>query len=150
MGGIRVQGGALIVVLDTGGVSALAPAHAKSRARLRALRAGVDDLVVPAAVLAEGVLTGHPRRDFFVRRLLEHVAVVPVDEPIGLVAGTLRQAAIRGGIYPTPSGVDAIVVAVADELARRQDVEIVTSDRHDIGMLASIAEHAKRISIIGC
>ncbi len=61
----------MIAVLDGGAVSALAPVDERARARLRALRSEAEDIVVPAGVLAEGLLTGHPHRDFHVRRLLE-------------------------------------------------------------------------------
>lgn len=137
----------MIAVLDTGGVSALAPDDERSRARLRALRQRTDDLVMPAAVLAEGLLTGHPGRDYHVRRLLDLVDIESVDESLGHVAGELRTGAIRNGVDPPPSGVDALVVAVADRRAARGEVVIVTSDADDVEALALLADHALRLSI---
>jgi hypothetical protein len=78
----------LIVVLDTGGVAALAPLDEK--------RAGA-----PALVAA-----------------------------------------------PPPSGVDAIVAAEADDLASGDDVRIITSDGDDMQLLASLAAHAGRLTVV--
>ncbi len=141
------EGRELIAVLDTGGVSALTPTSERGRARLRALREVVDDLVVPAAVLAEGVLSGHPGRDHHVRRLLGLVAIHPIDADLGLAAGALRTQARRDGADPPPSGVDAIVVAVADAKAATSDVVIVTSDVDDLAHLAAHAHHAARLLV---
>lgn len=112
------------------------------------LRERASDFVVPAAVLAEGVLTGHTGHDYQVRRLLGIANVVDVDEQIGLAAGVLRQGSAQAGLKPVPSGVDAIVVSEADAQAARDDVHIITSDRSDFEMLASLALHAERLSVI--
>lgn len=137
----------LIAVLDTGAISALSPATERGRARLRALRDRVDDLTVPAAVLAEGVQSGHPGRDYHVRRLLETVDVAVVDESLGYAAGGLRSLARRDGADPPPSGVDAIVVAHANERAGHDDVVIVTSDVGDIIALALHAANVERLQV---
>ncbi len=128
--------GKLIAILDTGAISALSPATERGRARLRVLRERVDELAMPAAVLAEGLLTGHPGRDYHVRRLLEFVAIDSVDEHLGFAAGQLRTQCRRAGTDPPPSGIDAIVVALADAHAVRDEVLIVTSDPEDITALA--------------
>lgn len=135
----------MIAVLDTGGVSALAPVDEKTRARLRALRQQVDDIMLPAVVLAEGLLTGHGR-DHHVRRLLSQLNVLDIDEVLGLSAGRLRTQAIAGGAKPAPSGVDAIVAAVAD--AVRDDVQLVTSDPDDMAALLTYADHPGRVAIL--
>lgn len=140
-------GHSLIAVLDTSAITGLAPIDDRRRARLRALRAIADDIIVPTAVLAEGVLTGHPGRDHHVRRLLALVAVTDVDEDLGYAAGRLRQQAIKDGANPPPSGVDSIVAALADRRAGRDDVQIVTSDPADLGLLASYGDNAARIFI---
>lgn len=123
------------------------PRDARGRARLRALRAQVSDLVVPAAVLAEGLFTGHPGHDFHLGRLLSLVDVAPLDRPLGLEAGRLRQRALAAQADPPPSAVDAVVVAVADAMAARDDVVIVTSDADDLELLGSLAEHAHRLFV---
>lgn len=152
MGRVRqggtAEGGQLIAVLDTGGIGGLAPIDERRRARLRVLRAQATDILVPAAVLAEGVLTGHPGRDFHVRRLLELVGVVSVDEQLGHAAGSLRHHAVSAGTQPPPSGIDAIVAALADDVGARNDVAIITSDGDDLELLASFGRHAVRISVI--
>ncbi|MGH9268411.1 MAG: hypothetical protein ACRD0D_09565, partial [Acidimicrobiales bacterium] len=106
------------------------------------------DFVVPAAVLAEGVLSGRAGHDFHVRRLLGLVAVADVDEGLGYAAGAIRQEAILGGVDPAPSGVDAIVAATADAVAAHSDVQVITSDADYIVILASLVEHANRVSVV--
>ncbi len=142
------EGRRLIVVLDTGGVEGLAPIDDKRRARLRVLREQASDIVVPAAVLAEGVFTDHVGHDHHVRQLLTHVRVATVDESLGYTAGALRQAAIRAGMEPPPSGVDAVVAAEADARASGDDVRILTSDDDDLELLASLATNAARLSVL--
>jgi hypothetical protein len=60
----------------------------------------------------------------------------------------LRQDAIRAGLDPPPSGVDAIVAAEANGLALTDDVQIITSDSDDSELLASLATHAERLTVI--
>jgi hypothetical protein len=138
----------LIVVLDTGGVEGLAPIDEARRARLRLLRERVHDLVLPAAVLAESVLTGHPGHDFHVQRLLELLDITDVDLSMGHAAGALRRTAIAGGEDPPPSGIDALVAASADAQAANDDVLILTSDGDDFELLGSLATHADRLSVL--
>lgn len=138
----------MIAVLDTGGVEGLAPIDEERRARLRLLRARADDLVLPAAVLAESVLTGHAGHDYHVRRLLDVVDIAAVDASIGHAAGALRRAAMGAGMEPPPSGVDTVVAAAADALAAHDDVAIVTSDDGDFEMLGSLATHAARLAVL--
>jgi predicted nucleic acid-binding protein len=146
--GAAGPGSWLIVVLDTGGVEGLAPIDEKRRARLRVLRQHASDLVLPAAVLAEGVFTGKVGHDHHVRRLLDAVNITDVDATTGLAAGALRQAARRAGLDPAPSGIDAIVAAEADGLAARDDVRIVTSDGGDLELLATLTTNAGRLSVL--
>lgn len=137
----------MIAVLDTGAIDALTPLNEKGRARLRALRQRVQDLSLPSSVLAEGLLSGHPGRDYHVRRLLEVVDIADVDEELGYAAGLLRRRAMRAGADPAPSGVDATVVAFADRRAANDEVLIVTSDPEDIEALAIFTNHPQRLSI---
>lgn len=138
----------MIAVLDTGGVEGLAPIDEERRARLRLLRDRADDLVLPAAVLAESVLTGHAGHDFHVRRLLDVVTIAEVDASTGHAAGALRLAAMGAGMKPPLSGVDAVVAAAADARAAHDDVVIVTSDDGDFQMLCSLATNAAQLSVL--
>lgn len=137
----------VVIVLDTGAVSRVLPSSDSGRARLRALvgRSDRPDLVLPAAVLAEGLFTGQAGHDYHVRQLLSVVRVVDIDQSLGLAAGRLRREALAFGARP--SGVDAMVVAVADQLAAVQSVEIFTTDPDDLTYLAVFAEHVERISV---
>lgn len=138
----------MIAVLDTGGVEGLAPIDEERRARLRLLRDRVDDIVVPAAALAESVLTGHAGHDYHVWRLLEVVNIADVDASTGHAAGALRRAAMDAGTRPPPSGVDAVVAAAADARAAHDDVVIVTTDDDDFQVLGTLATNAARLSVL--
>lgn len=140
------DGRQVIAVLDTQGVEALADQRRRKRARLRVLWRQVDDVVIPAAVLAEGVLTGRPGHDIGIHRLLRDISIDTVTEEIGFAAGALRNQALRDG-GPTPTGVDAIVAAVADHHAAEERVVIVTSDEDDLIALAQFADNPGRLSI---
>lgn len=115
---------------------------------MRLLRARADDLVLPAAVLAESVLTGHAGHDYHVQRLLNVVNIAAVDASTGHAAGALRRASMAAGIRPPPSGVDTVVAAAADALGAHDDVVIVTSDDGDFELLGSLATNAARLSVL--
>lgn len=138
----------MIVVLDTGGVEGLAPIDEVRRARLRLLRDRADDLVLPAAVLAESVLTGHAGHDYHVLHFLDIVNIADIDASTGHAAGALRRAAMSAGMRPPPSGVDTVVAAAADARATNDDVLIVTSDDGDFQLLGSLATNAARLSVL--
>ena len=104
--------------------------------------------MLPAAVLAESVHTGHAGHDFHVRRLLEVLNIADVDASIGYAAGALRLASMAAGMKPPPSGVDVVVAAVADARAKHDDVLIVTSHDGDFQMVGSLATNAARLSVL--
>lgn len=112
------------------------------------LREHATDIVLPAAVLAEGVFTGNVGHDYPVRPLLHAVNTTAVEASRGHAAGGLRRKAIDGGLDPVPSGVDVIVAAEADARASREEARIVTSDGGDFEVLASLAENAGRLSVL--
>lgn len=121
----------MTVVLDTGGVSALAG----QRARLaELLRRGHWPAQVPAVVLTEA-LTGDHRRDFHTNRLLRSCQIRDVDEPLTREGARLRTCTGRAG---TISATDAIVMAFASTCP---DALVLTSDPHD---LTALAEHTTR------
>lgn len=126
----------MTLVLDSGGVSALAG----QRARLSALRAaGVWPPQVPSVVLAES-LTGDHRRDFHANQLLRMCQVHSVDDTLARDAAALRHSTARTGSI---SAVDAVVVAFA---ARRVAPVVLTSDPDDLGALATHASQHITIS----
>lgn len=125
----------MTLVLDAGGVSALAG----GRARLRELRdRGLWPALVPSVVLAE-VLTGDHRRDFDVNRLLRTCQVREVGETEARNAARLRTATGRAASI---SAVDAIVAAFAAALA---GAVIVTSDPRDLRVLVRNAVPPVRV-----
>lgn len=116
----------MTLILDSGGLSALAG----QRARLRELRRrGLWPGQVPAVVLTEA-LTGDHRRNFHVNRLLEARQAREVDETQAREAARLRTATGRAGSI---SSVDANVAAAA---GARPDAVVLTSDPGDLGALA--------------
>jgi len=121
----------MTVILDAGGVSALAG----QRARLvELLRRGYWPAQVPVIVLTEA-LTGDHRRDFHTNRLLRACQIRNGDEPQAREGARLRTCTGRAG---TISATDAIVVAFASTWP---DPVVLTSDPHDLGALA---EHTAR------
>ena len=127
----------MTLILDSGGVSALAG----QRARLIELRnRGVWPPQVPAVVLAEA-LTGDARRDFHANHLLRTCQVRDVDEPTSREAARLRTAT---GKASKISAVDAIVAAFA---SLHPDPIVLTSDPRDVGALAE--QTARPITIVG-
>lgn len=113
----------MILVLDSGGLTALATDAALARTLFRRL-----DLVpqVPTVVLTEA-LTGSVRRDVAVNRFLRTCQVRSVQEPLARQAAQLRTATGRAG---TVSAVDAIVAASAGEAGY-----VLTSDPDDLSAL---------------
>ena len=140
----------MIAVLDQRGLDRCGAPTLEAQQFLAELRAATSDIVTSAAVLAEGVMTGRQRRDYAMSRLIAAVRVLSVDKELGLSAGRLRQRALRAGDPKLPpSAVDAIVAALALDLAPTHDeVAIVTSDRADMELLLTGEPLARRITLI--
>ncbi|MCU4186876.1 hypothetical protein K6U06_21095 [Acidiferrimicrobium sp. IK] len=96
-------------------------------------------LGLPCVVLT-GALTGDHRRDYPENRLLRACDVRPVDELVARAAAVLRSQVTGRRI---PSGVDAIVVAVADGAG---GATILTGDPGDLSALARHAKHEVTVS----
>ena len=124
------------LVLDSGGVSALAG----QRARLVELRRrGLWPPLVPSVVLTEA-LTGDHRRDFHANRLLGMCQIKSIDEQLARQAAALRTAT---GIASDISATDAVVVALGAQL---EGASILTSDPGDLRALAAQSESAISIT----
>ena len=108
----------MTVVLDSGGVSALAG----RRARLAELRRrGHWPPQVPTVVLAEA-LTGDHRRDFHENKLLGLCQIRPVTEEHARTGARLRSKVRRPGAI---TATDAVVAALATTYP---DAVVLTSD----------------------
>ena len=117
----------MTLILDSGGVSALAG----QRARLAELRRrGEWPPQVPAVVLAEA-LTGDHRRDFHENQLLAMCQIRPVSEALARDAARLRT---RTGRTAPISATDAIIAALAVGYA---DPVVLTSDPDDVRALVA-------------
>lgn len=115
----------MTLVLDSGGVSALAG----QRARLAELRGrGLWPPQVPAIVLTEA-LTGDHRRDFHVNHLLHFCQVRTVGEDVAREAARLRTSTRRA---ETISAVDAVVAATATQVP---EPVVLTSGPDDLRAL---------------
>ena len=126
----------MTLVLDSGGVSALAG----RRARLEELRRrNLWPPVVPAVVLTEA-LTGDHRRDHAANQVLRLCIVRPVDEPTARDAARLRTGTGRPAEV---SAVDAIVAAVA---IASPDPIVLTSDPVDLSSLVQVSNVSVRIA----
>lgn len=128
----------MTVVLDSGGVTALAGQRAR-QAELR--RRDLWPPVVPSIVLAES-LTGDHRRDFHTNRLLRTCQIESVDEYLARAAAVLRAATGRAAEI---SATDAVVVAQADRL---YEPNVLTSDPKDLGALAAHTSTTVRITAV--
>lgn len=116
----------MTLVLDSGGITMLAA----NRARLEELRRrGEWPAIVPSVALTEA-LTGDHRRDFHENRLLRTCDIRPADEELARKGAVLRTAV---GGPRIPSAVDAIVVALADNIG---GATVLTSDPRDLRALA--------------
>jgi len=114
------------LVLDSHGLTMLAG----NRARLEELRRrGEWPAIVPSVVLTEA-LTGDHRRDFHENRLLRTCDVRPVDVQLARSAARLRSRVLT---RRRPSAVDAIVVALADDVG---GATVLSSDPNDLRSLA--------------
>jgi predicted nucleic acid-binding protein len=123
------------IVLDSDGLTMLA-AH---RARLEELRRRDEwPAIVPSVILTEA-LTGDHRRDYHENRILRTCDIRAVNEDLARDAAVLRTA-VTGA--RRPSAVDAIVVALADNV---RGATVLTSDPRD---LRSLARHATNLVAI--
>lgn len=115
----------MTLILDSGGVSALAG----QRARLAELRRrNLWPPQVPAVVLAE-VLTGDHRRDFHENQLLRMCQIRDVTERLARDAAVLRFGTGRAASI---AATDAIVAAHAAGCA---EPIVLTSDPEDLNAL---------------
>ncbi len=123
------------LVLDSGGLTMLV----RRRARLEELRRrGEWPALVPSAVLTEA-LTGDHRRDFHENRLLRTCDIRSIDEWLSRKGAALRT--VVGAARP-PSAVDAVVVALADDVG---GATVLTSDVRDLRALAGHTVNEVRI-----
>ncbi|MGH7883171.1 MAG: PIN domain-containing protein [Candidatus Dormibacteraceae bacterium] len=125
----------MTLILDAGGVSALAG----QRAKLVELRShGQWPPQLPAIILAE-TLTGDHRRDYEVNKLLRMCQIRPVDELLARSAARLRTATGRAGSI---SAADAVVAAFAESVTQ---AVVLTSDSDDLRALLNSASLSIRI-----
>ena len=117
------------LVLDSGAMERLAQGSLEATAILESLRGGVDwPAIVPSVALAE-CLSGRPRTDVPIDRLIKTCKVVEeIPVRISRRAGQLRYMAGRGSV------VDAIVVALAEPGG-----VVLTTDLKDLRALAGAA-----------
>ena len=126
------------LVLDSGGVGALAEGNVTVRAAVVRARQNGWTVVIAAPVLAE-VHTGRRDHAHIDRAVNAVETVLPTTATRARQAGELRA---RSGVLDV---VDAIVVAEAIEA---QPAVIVTSDPGDIGRLVDVSGSGGRIRVI--
>ena len=128
----------MTLILDSHGVTSLAA----DRARLAELRdRGEWPPLVPMVVLTEA-LSGDHRRDYRENRLLRTCHIQVLDEALARDAAALRA---RVQARRTPSAVDAIVVAAADEAGGGI---VLSSDPGDLRALARHTRNPVRIESV--
>jgi predicted nucleic acid-binding protein len=104
-------------------------------------RRGEWPAILPSVVLTEA-LTGDHRRDYDENRLLRACDVRPVDELLARSAARLRA---KTTTRRTPSAVDAIVVATADDAG---GATVLSSDPGDLRALARNAGNDVRFALV--
>lgn len=119
----------MVLILDSGGVSALAERSRRAAALHQAIRdENLWPPIVPSAVLIE-CLRGDPRKDAAANRLLKTCDIrTDLDLRLARRAARLRTEANQG------SAIDALVVASAEPGG-----SVLTSDRADLNALAAVA-----------
>ena len=126
------------LVLDSGGISAIADGSGIARAALERARREGWLVVIPAPVLAE-VHTGRA----------DHARIDRVVNAIDMIIETTADRARRAGELRAKSGVldvvDAIVVA---EAVASPPALIMTSDPDDIRSLIEAAQATDRVTVI--
>lgn len=127
------------LILDAGGILALARGDVRARAAIgRALHEGYV-IVIPTPVLAQVHRGGRDRAQ--VDRVVNAVnALLPTSEAIARRAGELQEKA------STSDAVDAIVVA---EALASVPALILTSDPGDLSHLLDGEPEASRVAMIG-
>ena len=126
-----------MLVLDSGGFTALSARDVNTLSLLRRLRTRNWPPVVPSVVLVES-LQGDGVRDAAAHRLLKS-CVIQESVPVATArrAAQLRTSARRG------SAVDAVVVAVAEPGGH-----VLTGDVGDIGDLGALAASARDVTVV--
>ena len=137
-------------VLDSGALSHLASDYHGAAAWIAHIDSAYERaaILLPYVVLAES-LTGNPRRDANVHRLLKRLTPTRSPEsmwldatfPASSRAAALRTQAISSGATSAKrpiSVIDALVVALAEERSVYNAVTILTSDRIDIQLLVDL------------
>lgn len=141
MAEVAVSRGALL--LDSGGISAIADGNRAARAVLARARAEGRQIAIPAAVLAE-VVTDRPDHALTDRVIKSVDEELPLTPERGRQAGILRARAWdlrrtspqhRKADRP-PSAVDAVVMA---EAVAAGAAVILTSDQGDMELLREAA-----------
>ena len=152
MADVTVTRGALL--LDSGGVSAIADGNPVARAVLVRARAEGRQVAIPAAVLAEVVTDrpDHARLDRVIRSVDEELPLTPERaRQAGILRGRASRAreaspGRRRGDRP-PSAVDAIVMA---EAVAAGAAIMLTSDPDDLALLREAAGLSRdQVGIIG-
>ena len=122
------------VVLDSGAATKLAIADHLACSILENLLGRGWVVCIPAVVLAE-VITGRAKTDVPIERVIKQVAnTVACGESSAKAAGILRAKTSRAK-RTTPSGIDAIVAAVA--VACEPSVVLTTDPNDMISLLVS-------------
>ena len=132
-----------VLVLDSGAITKVANAHLLACSIVEDLSRAGWSVCIPAVTLAE-VITGRPKTDAAVERFVKRVANTMVcGEALAKAAGTLRTKSRRPN-EASPSGIDAIVAAVA---AGNQPSIVLTTDADDMSKLLASAPTAAVIPV---
>ena len=126
------------LILDAGGVFAVAIGSTEARTALHRLRREGFVVVIPTPVLAQVHRAGHDRAR--IDRVVNAIdGLLPTSGPVARLAGELQGAASTN---------DAIVAIVAAEALTAVPAIILTSDAEDMARLIQGHPNAHRVLII--
>jgi hypothetical protein len=129
-------------LLDSGAVSALARDTNLLDGYLLTLEQRFEGSIqIPNFVMSE-VRTGKPRHDTVVDRLINDLGPAPggyiqLSDTAANRAGVLRTEALKAAPDRYISGIDALIVAIAEERSVSHAVTILTGDHADIQLLVN-------------
>lgn len=119
-----------VLILDSEAVSALAEQRRGMAERLAAARQADHRVLIPAVVLAE-VATGAPS-DAAIWHVLGRIPTLDLSQGMAMRAGALRDRAEKIRRKKRDLTVDAMVAAIAAELAPSV---VITGDKSDLELL---------------
>jgi hypothetical protein len=143
-------------LLDSGAVTALATNKELIADYVQLLDEDYNgSILIPLPVVIE-FSSGDPRKDVLVDRFINAVIKTQgtVYLPLTSLALAKRAGALRAEAQARTtnkiSPIDALIVAIAEELSHRSAITIITGDTHDIQLLVNLVRRSNiSVDVVG-